>query len=108
MSESAVQQKAEKYTTALFAAETSHTIGATKSDEVLHEFEEKLQQQGLLASGLIPGVFVIRNVANGTPVLLHGYLEPAFASLEFARECVRVLQRSGRAGMGIFKLEEIA
>ncbi len=106
MTNSTLNQKAEKYIVALLATGTSHTIGSTKDDEELHAFEEALKKKGLLASGLVPGTYVIRNVVNGTPMLLNGYLEPAFTSLELARECVGVLQRKGRTGMGIFQLVE--
>lgn len=106
MANSTLTQKAEKYVVALLASGTSHTIGTTKDDEELHAFEEALKKKGLLASGLVPGAYVIRNVVNGTPMLLNGYLEPVFTSLEFARECMGVLQRRGRIGMGIFQLVE--
>ncbi len=65
-----------------------------------------MEGRSLLARGAAPGAYFIRNVVNGSPVLLNGYTEPAFLSLEFARACLQVLKGKNESGAGIFQLVE--
>ena len=104
MANSTLTEQAVEFMIAFLAGKNAHSIALTPGDEELYILERALQKQGLLADSIQPDTFVIRNIVNGTQVLLNGFDEPIFASKEFAQACLEHMQAQGHSGIGVFQL----